>query len=595
MPMSSRAPNGPEPVGRRRARGTSTRVPFLAVVLGATLGLFLMAPASASAFDTDSDGIVDVEDNCIDVPNGLSQSSQLDSDADGFGNACDSDLNNDGFTGIPDVVQVFACLWSVRGDPGPADDPECRESDLNGNGLVEYSDLGVAWRRLLQPPGPSGLGCADATALAGACYVADSSADTDGDSIANRDDNCALVANFFAAPAPQRDSDHDGVGNACDGDFDNDGIVDGGLPGIDDDRDVFDDCFGQFVPGNSGWDEDPGCFESDMDASGFVDAADFSLLQATLDAGVPGPSGLDCANPAATAPVCLASAGQQPDPHYFPVLEHPVYAPGTGPVVKVDATHGSLHTIADRFQGFSRLIEADGYSVSDFAEPFDLNPGCLNDLAHCDYFMALLEVDVLVISNAETEISEQEAEVLAGWVDGTLDASVGCLGGCTRRRLLVSADHTPYPARVSHLAAQLGVAWADSNMLEATFFPDLPCVDLHIPSIRYNCRTLEASHPIALGQAGYDEAIDAVTTFSGSRVVGTTPASLAGSVLRLDLFGWSQGIAFDFGSGRVYASAEGGMFTAQVNSSSALGMQILGRNENQQFLLNLMHWLDRLE
>jgi hypothetical protein len=44
--------------------------------------------------------------------------------------------------------------------------------------------------------------------------------DTDGDGIANDVDNCLLEPN-----PDQVDSDHDGFGNVCDADYNNDGVV----------------------------------------------------------------------------------------------------------------------------------------------------------------------------------------------------------------------------------------------------------------------------------------------------------------------------------------------------------------------------------
>ena len=44
--------------------------------------------------------------------------------------------------------------------------------------------------------------------------------DTDTDGVPDSQDNCVLQQN-----ASQGDSDLDGYGNVCDGDFDNDGIV----------------------------------------------------------------------------------------------------------------------------------------------------------------------------------------------------------------------------------------------------------------------------------------------------------------------------------------------------------------------------------
>src|SRR5688572_32812964 len=45
--------------------------------------------------------------------------------------------------------------------------------------------------------------------------------DADGDRVCNADDNCRVLAN-----PTQIDTDLDGFGNLCDGDFNNDGVVD---------------------------------------------------------------------------------------------------------------------------------------------------------------------------------------------------------------------------------------------------------------------------------------------------------------------------------------------------------------------------------
>ena len=50
--------------------------------------------------------------------------------------------------------------------------------------------------------------------------------DADSDGVPDAADNCTLVPNGPGEPSPQRDTDGDGYGNACDPDFDQDGIVD---------------------------------------------------------------------------------------------------------------------------------------------------------------------------------------------------------------------------------------------------------------------------------------------------------------------------------------------------------------------------------
>ena len=57
----------------------------------------------------DLDGAMDATDNCLETPN----PGQLDADGDGFGNACDADLNNDGWQ---DLVVANGYLSNTRDD-----------------------------------------------------------------------------------------------------------------------------------------------------------------------------------------------------------------------------------------------------------------------------------------------------------------------------------------------------------------------------------------------------------------------------------------------------------------------------------------------
>jgi Dockerin type I domain/Thrombospondin type 3 repeat len=98
--------------------------------------------------DTDKDGVPDYADNCILVPN----PDQLDSDGDGYGNACDADLNNDGLVNSLDLG-----LFKRAFGPGEGDADLKAAADFNGDGKVNSLDLGLFKRMFLKPPGPSGL------------------------------------------------------------------------------------------------------------------------------------------------------------------------------------------------------------------------------------------------------------------------------------------------------------------------------------------------------------------------------------------------------------------------------------------------------
>jgi hypothetical protein len=113
-----------------------------------TIALFAFALISVAAVpslaqqpvDTDQDGVDDRIDNCMTIAN----PTQVDSDADGFGNTCDADLNNDGIVNSIDIG-IFKKRFNTT-DP---------DADLNSDGRVNSLDLGLAKTMLFANPGPS--------------------------------------------------------------------------------------------------------------------------------------------------------------------------------------------------------------------------------------------------------------------------------------------------------------------------------------------------------------------------------------------------------------------------------------------------------
>lgn len=92
--------------------------------------------------DEDGDLIPDINDNCRLVAN----TDQRDTNGDGFGNACDADLNNDGIINIVDLGILRSVFFT--------NDPD---ADLNGDGVVNVVDLGQMRATFFGPPGPSSL------------------------------------------------------------------------------------------------------------------------------------------------------------------------------------------------------------------------------------------------------------------------------------------------------------------------------------------------------------------------------------------------------------------------------------------------------
>ena len=101
--------------------------------------------------------------------------------------------------------------------------------------------------------------------------------DRDGDGIADSADNCLEVAN-----PDQADANGEGYGDACDADYNDDGVVSGS------DIAVLAAAFGT-RPGQPGW-----TAEMDRNGNGVIDGSDVSYGSSRFGTA-PGPSGLSCA------------------------------------------------------------------------------------------------------------------------------------------------------------------------------------------------------------------------------------------------------------------------------------------------------------
>lgn len=99
---------------------------YLVIVVAA-----LVVSGPAWAGDVDKDRVVDSRDNCARASN----PDQLDSDADGLGNACDFDYNNDGSVDSADATLLKAAIGTDEGDEGFAD-----AFDADSDGLIAGTD-----------------------------------------------------------------------------------------------------------------------------------------------------------------------------------------------------------------------------------------------------------------------------------------------------------------------------------------------------------------------------------------------------------------------------------------------------------------------
>ncbi|MFK7889118.1 MAG: DUF1800 family protein [Gammaproteobacteria bacterium] len=112
------------------------------------LSCIALTAMPAWAIDSDLDGVDNATDNC----QLLSNADQRDSDADGFGNLCDADFNNDGVVNVVDLGLMRTMFFSSR----PHADVLGEHADMNGDGTVNVQDLGLLRIAFALPPGPAG-------------------------------------------------------------------------------------------------------------------------------------------------------------------------------------------------------------------------------------------------------------------------------------------------------------------------------------------------------------------------------------------------------------------------------------------------------
>jgi hypothetical protein len=174
--------------------------------------------------DTDVDTIADGLDNCPLVAN----SSQQNTDADAFGDACDSDDDGDG---LADSVETNTGVYVSATDTGT--NPLLVDTD--GDGLSDAIERATGVWVSAADPGTSpvsedtdGDGWNDGTETNTGVYVSlmDTGShplliDTDADGANDGADNCLFVPN-----PDQLNTDGGDSGNACDADDDNDGLPD---------------------------------------------------------------------------------------------------------------------------------------------------------------------------------------------------------------------------------------------------------------------------------------------------------------------------------------------------------------------------------
>jgi hypothetical protein len=299
--------------------------------------------------------------------------------------------------------------------------------------------------------------------------------------------------------------------------------------------------------------------------------------------------------------IWLAVPSQEGDPDFNPKVEHPAYT-ATHPRVYFDAGHWNIHTAKGRYRPFAELLRQDGYEI--LSQKGDLSREKLEGF------------QLLIIANALGFRGSAQQLVNLIHADKHLHirASAFTAGECNAVRewvraggsLLLISDHAPAGEAAASLAETLGVGMTNWWVEEPkSHDPETDNWGFLVFS-RENGQLLE--HPITRGR-NESERVKKITTFTGQAL---KPPPRSVSFLKLSAeareYPWStspddafrsaanlaQGVALEFGQGRVVVLGEAGMLTSQVAKAPGrefhFGLDWPG-SDNRQLALNIAHWL----
>jgi hypothetical protein len=305
---------------------------------------------------------------------------------------------------------------------------------------------------------------------------------------------------------------------------------------------------------------------------------------------------------AAIGVLWLMWPGPQGDPKFDPrVFQPAITGRQLKPLVLIDEAHSNLDTAWGRYRPFADLLRNDGYKVAVNRRQFTEQ--------------ALEGARVLVIADAlsatqrmltalglESKFAwrvdafdEEETRAVREWVRG---------GGA----LLLIAGRAPYGEAAHWLAAQFAVEMSGGRV-EDPVHHDLQTGKPDYLLFSRSNRLLR-EHAITLGRSENEQLIQ-VLSFGGQALRGP-PGSVPFLRLSVAEIGSprfsipdapsarereAQGLALEFGAGRVVVLAEDAMVTSLVEQIDGrelhLGMSRQGY-DNRQLTLNVIHWLTRI-
>lgn len=279
-----------------------------------------------------------------------------------------------------------------------------------------------------------------------------------------------------------------------------------------------------------------------------------------------------------------ACAQQKADTDFTPDIPKPLFENGKGPHIVIDGGHYNFHSFDGRYAAFAKIATMDGFKVS--GKEGAITKEYLNG------------IKILVIANAlnEKNVDEWKKPTLPAFTEAEVNAITTWVrdGGS----LFLIADHMPFGGAAASLAEQFGFIFKDGFALTGP--------GTRFDMFSYADNTLEHN-----AITDMHEPIDSVVSFTGQAF--TIPDG-ATSIITLDkrykvllpeeawkfsretpmedAEGMSQLAYLTFGRGKVVASGEAAMFTAQIAGNNVkMGLNNEIAKNNVPLLLNILEWL----
>lgn len=271
---------------------------------------------------------------------------------------------------------------------------------------------------------------------------------------------------------------------------------------------------------------------------------------------------------------------------YYPISQ-PAHEKGTGTVITLDEAHYNFHSLSGRYFSFGKLLQEDGYVLSSGQEAFTAS--------------YLHSLKILVIANALPDTGEWRLPTNSAFTKVEISNVRDWVakGGS----LFLIADHMPFAGAAAQLAEAFGFHFMNGFALRKDEKPEF-----------FSRKEKNLSSNTITNGRDSSEKIDSIRIFTGQAFKAPRAATIITTLddqyeILLPSEAWefddttptisgkgfANGAYRKYKKGRILIMGEAAMFSAQLAGpqQNKMGMNHPDAGQNPQFLLNIIHWLDR--